>query len=88
MGVFVNETVPHPNQDNEFIRGGYRPELYSLSLCLNSVLRVHNETANIWTHLVGSALFAALIAVYFSLGQFEDEALAFLGCNSIEKQLA
>ena len=52
------------------------------------MLRVHNETANIWTHLVGSALFAALIAVYFSLGQFEDEALAFLGCNSIEKQLA
>ena len=46
---------------------GYRPELHSYSLCLNSVLRVHNETANIWTHLLGSVLFAALIAIYFSL---------------------
>ena len=42
------------------------------------MLRVHNETANIWTHLAGSALFASLIAVYFTLSQFRDEALIFL----------
>jgi len=72
------EELPAWRQDNEFIRGGYRPELFSFSLCLNSVLRVHNETANIWTHLVGSALFAALIAIYFSLSQFRDEAMIFL----------
>ena len=66
-GVMSMKTCEYPYQDNEFIRGGYRPELYSYSLCLNSVLRVHNETANIWTHLLGSALFAALIATYFSL---------------------
>uniref|UniRef100_A0A8C3NXP2 Uncharacterized protein n=1 Tax=Cyanoderma ruficeps TaxID=181631 RepID=A0A8C3NXP2_9PASS len=33
------------------ILSGYRPPRSSVSQCLLSALRAHNETLNIWTHL-------------------------------------
>ena len=31
-----------------------RPELNSFSECFKSVFRIHTETGNIWTHLIGN----------------------------------
>ncbi|RDD39835.1 Adiponectin receptor protein 2 [Trichoplax sp. H2] len=45
--------LPDWLQDNEFLVKGYRPQLPSVSLCLRSIFRIHTETGNIWTHLLG-----------------------------------
>lgn len=47
------KALPAYLQDNEFIRTGYRAEL-SLAQCLMSLFSVHNETGNVWSHLIGT----------------------------------
>ena len=39
-------------QDNNFILKGYRID-YSLKDTFRSLFRLHNETGNVWTHLLG-----------------------------------
>jgi len=39
---------------------GYRPALTYIA-CLRSVLRIHNETVNIWSHLLGSIFFSVIL---------------------------
>ncbi|KAI0376674.1 hemolysin-III channel protein-like protein Izh2 [Hypomontagnella monticulosa] len=45
---------------SEHIRTGYRPEVPSLWSCLHSWSYIHNETVNIFTHLVGALVFFVL----------------------------
>lgn len=47
--------------DNSYIRSGYRLH-YSARDCVRSLFELHNETLNVWTHMVGSFIFLALIA--------------------------
>ncbi len=56
------DKLPAWRQDNEYLRFGHRPNLSSFSDCFGSVFRVHTETGNIWTHLLGgiAVLFAAV----------------------------
>ncbi|GMH18979.1 hypothetical protein Nepgr_020820 [Nepenthes gracilis] len=56
------DEVPDYMKDNEFIRKYYRGE-WPLKHLLLSLFRWHNETLNIWTHLMGFALFLGLVAV-------------------------
>ena len=49
--------VPEWLWKDTFIRRGFRPRL-SWWGCLKSVFALHNETFNIWSHLIGSAVFA------------------------------
>lgn len=51
-------------QDNDFLTHGHRPPLPSFRACFRSIFRIHTETANIWTHLLGCVAFIA-IAIYF-----------------------
>lgn len=57
------ETVSHDevnyNVRNAYITDKYRPYLNSTQ-CLLSILRIHNETVNIWLHLIGFILFLIL----------------------------
>ena len=46
------EGIPMWHQDNEYIRSGYRPETNSTKLCFASWSYVHNETGNIFSHLI------------------------------------
>jgi len=41
---------------NPFILSGYRRNL-SVRDCLRSIFSIHNETGNIWTHIIGVILF-------------------------------
>lgn len=50
-------------QDNEFIRTHYRPASHSYSRSLTSLSRLHNQSVNIYSHLLGSILF--LICSYW-----------------------
>ncbi|GAA0148916.1 G-protein coupled receptor [Lithospermum erythrorhizon] len=56
------EKLPDFLKDNEYIRDYYRCE-WPLRDLLFSIFSWHNETLNIWTHLVGFIIFATLTAV-------------------------
>ncbi|CAO3678858.1 unnamed protein product [Umbelopsis ramanniana] len=51
------EKVPIWMQDNAFITDAYRPPLFSYKHCLKSLFYQHNESVNIWSHLLGVILF-------------------------------
>jgi hypothetical protein len=53
--------------DNEFIVHGYRINFHSCNKILNSLCMCHNETVNVWTHLVGALFTFLLIVVTFSM---------------------
>ncbi|XP_029466533.1 adiponectin receptor protein 2-like isoform X1 [Rhinatrema bivittatum] len=59
--------LPDWLQDNDFLLRGHRPPLFSFRACFRSIFRLHTETWNIWTHLIGCLFFLILgIAYMFS----------------------
>ena len=65
------EALPEWLKDNEYLRHGYRPPLPSVRACLKSMFRLHTETWNIWTHLLGMLLFlvVALCVYVFQMSE-------------------
>jgi len=53
------DELPEPWQENPYVRHGYRfiPHKHG---CVRSILSWHNETLNIWSHMLGIALFLYL----------------------------
>ena len=47
------QSLPQWLQDNDFLHFGHRPPLPT-SECFKSIVRIHTETGNIWTHLLGT----------------------------------
>jgi adiponectin receptor len=43
-----------------FVRTGYRPPGMPFCVCAATVCEKHNETGNIWTHLIGGAVWIAV----------------------------
>ncbi|CAA0397893.1 unnamed protein product [Arabidopsis thaliana] len=52
-------SLPAYLRDNEYIIGHYRSE-WPIKQILLSIFTIHNETLNVWTHLIGFFLFLAL----------------------------
>ncbi|OAY35615.1 heptahelical transmembrane protein 4 isoform X1 [Manihot esculenta] len=52
-------SLPGYLRDNEYIVGHYRSE-WPLKQVLLSIFSIHNETLNVWTHLIGFFLFLSL----------------------------
>ncbi|KAL3813698.1 hypothetical protein ACJIZ3_014966 [Penstemon smallii] len=52
-------SLPGYLKDNEFIVGHYRAE-WPLKQVFLSIFTIHNETLNVWTHLIGFFLFLSL----------------------------
>ncbi|GAU89113.1 hypothetical protein RvY_01704 [Ramazzottius varieornatus] len=64
--------------DNDFLRAGHRPQIQSFRECFRSMFRIHTETGNIWTHLLGCVAFLGVaIYVFASDGFPSDEKLVF-----------
>ncbi|KEI39230.1 uncharacterized protein L969DRAFT_87176 [Mixia osmundae IAM 14324] len=64
------DELPPWQQDNPAITAGYRSENNSYRACFYSICGyLHNETANIWTHLLSSTSFIVL-AVVIALGGY------------------
>lgn len=53
------EALPDWLKDNEFIHGYYRCE-WPMKETILSIFSVHNETLNVWSHLIGFLLFLCL----------------------------
>ncbi|KAI1321144.1 hypothetical protein EDD11_007710, partial [Mortierella claussenii] len=60
------EELPEQWQENKYILSGYR-FLSSKTQCFQSIFYVHNESGNIWTHLLGFFYFLA-VGIYFFSG--------------------
>ncbi|KAI0383100.1 HlyIII-domain-containing protein [Hypomontagnella monticulosa] len=60
-------------RDNEFILTGYRQASYSYFNSMRSIFAIHNETANIWSHLLGAAFFMSVLYQYLELGMNSKE---------------
>ena len=48
------DDLPHWRRDNAYITSGYRPSKASYFHSLLSLGHLHNESVNIWSHLLGS----------------------------------
>lgn len=48
-----HDALPSYLRDNEFLHRSHRPQLNSFIECFKSIFRIHTETGNIWTHLLG-----------------------------------
>ena len=57
------DETPHWMRVDPYIRRGYRPEKNSFRDCFFSLFHIHNESVNIWSHLV-----PGLFYLMFSLG--------------------
>lgn len=58
-------------KDNDMLLHGHRPQLNNVWACLKSIFRIHTETGNIWTHLIGLFIILNLIvALFIQLGCF------------------
>ncbi|EUC35108.1 hypothetical protein COCVIDRAFT_37420 [Bipolaris victoriae FI3] len=67
--ILVWDELSPWQQDNHYIQTGYRAPSNSYSKSWKSLGYLHNETVNIYTHLIGALLAAvAGIALYFTLG--------------------
>lgn len=60
-------------QDNPYILTSYRPLTDSYLGCYKSLFAIHNQTVNIWSHLLGSLIYAAAgIHLWHSLASRYD----------------
>lgn len=72
------DDLPHWMQDNQHIHGSYRQASYSYSKSIQSILHWHNESVNIWSHLVPATLTlpAALILYNILQPRYAQASLA------------
>ncbi|KFV20103.1 Adiponectin receptor protein 1, partial [Tauraco erythrolophus] len=58
--VIPYDVLPDWLKDNDYLLHGHRPPMPSFRACFRSIFRIHTETGNIWTHLLGFVLFLCL----------------------------
>lgn len=71
--------LPDWMRDNDYLHWGHRPPLASFRMCLRSIFRIHTETGNIWTHLLGCVCFLVLCIAFLAHPELDlpwDEILA------------
>uniref|UniRef100_A0A671LEK7 Adiponectin receptor 1 n=1 Tax=Sinocyclocheilus anshuiensis TaxID=1608454 RepID=A0A671LEK7_9TELE len=61
--VIPYHLLPDWLKDNDYLLHGHRPPMPSFRTCFGSIFRIHTETGNIWTHLLGLILFLCLGAL-------------------------
>lgn len=59
-------TLEHWQRDNHYIQRGYRPASASYTASLLSLTHLHNESVNIYTHLLGALSFLLAAIPLFS----------------------
>lgn len=64
------DNLPDWLRDNEFLRHNHRPPMNSFRGCFKSMFRMHTETMNIWTHLLGFVFFVVLCLGVYIFGDY------------------
>jgi len=72
--LYKYDDLPHYFQYNSYIVTGYRKHL-SIPGCLRSLFRLHNETGNVWTHLLALLYFFGL-SIYVLFFAMQDVNIA------------
>ena len=62
--------LPQWMQENEYLTHEHRPQMNSYAKCTMSMFRMHTETWNIWTHLLGFAFFVTLCLGIYVYGDY------------------
>jgi adiponectin receptor len=60
------DDLPSWQQDNHYIHSGYRPASGSLSKSFASLGYLHNESVNIYSHLLGAVIFTLIAVVLYT----------------------
>ncbi|XP_070543572.1 adiponectin receptor protein 1-like isoform X2 [Ptychodera flava] len=58
--------LPDWLKDNDFLRNYHRPPMPSFRCCFKSIFRIHTETGNIWTHLLGFVAFLVITVLFLT----------------------
>ena len=61
MSIDYLNTLTTSRRANPYIWTGYREDKLGFLACLKSLLCLHNESVNIWSHLIGYVLFNCLL---------------------------
>ena len=61
--------------NNMDIKSGYRINYNTWALTLKSLVHCHNESVNIWTHLIGALACIGSIVMLFTSYKYESPAL-------------
>lgn len=64
------EELPDWMRDNEYIKSRYRIDYETNCEVLSTAFKCHNETVNVWTHLIGSIIM--FILALFILMDYEN----------------
>ena len=64
--IVDREEAPKWLHFNPHMKYGYRIHHYKATDLFKSICTLHNETTNIWTHIIAAALFAILFAICIS----------------------
>lgn len=67
--TYLWHELPAWQRDNAYITSGYRPQSNSYVKSWASLLYIHNETVNIYTHLLGAVFF--LLTSYVLYGELK-----------------
>nr|XP_033808356.1 adiponectin receptor protein 2 isoform X1 [Geotrypetes seraphini] len=62
--VIPHDVLPDWLKDNDYLVHGHRPPMPSFRACFKSIFRIHTETGNIWSHLLGCVFFLCLGVFY------------------------
>ena len=55
--IGTHDEAPDYLQDNEYLTRGYRINHNSCCVTVKSLFTCHNESVNIWSHLIGALCF-------------------------------
>lgn len=58
------DEMPEWRRDNKYILSGYRPEKADYLEVLAGLTFMHNETCNVYTHLIGALVLPSIAAVF------------------------
>ena len=61
IGNFDDPNMDEFIRDNEHLKTGYRINFHTYEECARSLFMVHNETVNVWSHLIGSLIFIGMV---------------------------
>lgn len=73
--VIPYDVLPDWLKDNDYLLHGHRPPMPSFRACFKSIFRIHTETGNIWTHLLGD--WGRSVALGLRVGPVPTHKVAF-----------